>query len=155
VVRLKGGDPFLFGRGGEECEVLKAHGVPFEVVPGITAGLGAAAYAGIPLTHRALASSVALITGHCMTGGSRPPIRWEHLAKGVGTLVFYMGVTNAAHISEELVQHGRPAKTPAAFIEWGTKPNQRTFITTLGALAETCEKEQVKPPAIIVIGEVV
>ncbi|MEI6561716.1 MAG: siroheme synthase CysG [Verrucomicrobiota bacterium] len=155
VVRLKGGDPFLFGRGGEECEALKAHGIPFEVVPGITAGLGASAYAGIPLTHRTLSSSVAFVTGHCMTGGSRAPIHWEHLAKGVDTLVFYMGVANAAHISQELIQHGRAADTPAAFIEWATKPNQRTVVTTLGTLAETCEKEQVKPPALIVVGEAV
>ena len=154
VVRLKGGDPLIFGRGGEECEALRAHGITFEIVPGITSGVGALAYAGIPLTHRSLASSVAFVTGHVMSG-PRAPINWEHLARGVDTLVFYMGVANAANISDELIKYGRPTAAPVALIEWGTKPNQRTVITTLGLLAETCKKEQVRPPALIVIGEVV
>ena len=154
MVRLKGGDPCIFGRGGEECEVLRAHDIPYEIVPGITAGLGATAYAGIPLTHRALASSVALVTGHAMSGTGQP-VHWEYLAKGVDTLVFYMGISNVAQIASELLKHGCPSDTPAALIERGTTPQQRTCVTTLASLVETCNTEQITPPGIIIIGEVV
>ncbi len=155
VVRLKGGDPFVFGRGGEECCALAEAGIPFEIVPGITAGIAAPGYAGIPVTHRSLASSVAFITGHKQTSHSGSEIQWKHLARGVDTLVFYMGVKNLSHIVSELTANGRSEDTPVAIIRWGTRPSQNTITGTLATIVELAQKNSITPPAIIVVGEVV
>ncbi len=155
VVRLKGGDPFVFGRGGEESLALANAGLPFEIVPGITAGIAAPCYAGIPVTHRSLASSAAFITGHKYTSKSGSDINWEHLARGIDTLVFYMGVKNLPHIVSQLTANGRPGATPIAIIRWGTRPSQNTVIGTLDNIVDLAKKNNISPPAIIVIGEVV
>ncbi|MGA3051471.1 MAG: uroporphyrinogen-III C-methyltransferase [Chitinispirillaceae bacterium] len=155
VVRLKGGDPFVFGRGSEECEALRAAGVPFEVVPGVTSGIAAPAYAGIPVTSRGWASSVALVTGNEDPAKPFAHIRWEYLAKGVDTLVFYMGVGNLSGITVELIRYGRSPETPVALIRWGTKLTQQTVTGTLDTIAEIADRACIKPPAIIIIGEVV
>ncbi|KAE9528034.1 siroheme synthase CysG [Testudinibacter aquarius] len=151
VVRLKGGDPFVFGRGGEELEVLKAHKIPFSVVPGITAALGATAYAGIPLTHRDYAQTAMFITGHCQPDGNK--LRWETLAQGNQTLVVYMGTIKAAELSRQLQAHGRSADTPVAVISNGTLAEQTVQTGQLHQLAVLAE--QAPKPALIVIGEVV
>lgn len=148
VVRLKGGDPFVFGRGGEELEVLARHHIPFSVVPGITAAVGATAYAGIPLTHRDYAQSAVFVTGH--RKADAPDIEWQTLARSRQTLVIYMGTLKAALIAERLQQYGRPPDTPAAVISHGTQSTQSTAIGTLANLAENAPK-----PALIVVGEVV
>ncbi len=155
VVRLKGGDPFVFGRGGEECETLAAAGIPFEVVPGITAGVAASAYAGIPVTHRGKASSVAFITGHEDPRKTDSSINWEHLAGGVDSLVFYMGVGNLPSIVERLRAFGRAPSTPVALIRWGTKPTQETVTGTLETIVHEVKSKGLRPPAIIIVGEVV
>ncbi len=153
VLRLKGGDPFLFGRGGEEIERLAEAGVPFQVVPGITAASGCAAYAGIPLTHRDYAQSVAFVTGHTQDGAVE--LDWPALARPQQTVVFYMGLSNAPVIAERLIAHGRAPETPVAVISQGTTPEQRVHITTLEGLAETLERESVRAPSVIIVGEVV
>jgi uroporphyrinogen III methyltransferase / synthase len=155
VVRLKGGDPFVFGRGGEEGEALREAGVEFEVVPGVTAGVAATAYAGIPVTHRDDASAVAFVTGHEDPTKDESAIDWEALARFPGTLVFYMGVKRLANNASALIAAGRDPEEPAAAIERGTWPGQRTVEATLGTLAEAVEREQVKAPALIAVGEVV
>jgi len=155
VVRLKGGDPFVFGRGGEEGLLLRENNLPFEIVPGITSAISVPAYAGIPVTHRAVATSFAVVTGHEDPTKGKSNMRWEHLATGVDTLVFLMGVANLPHITSKLVENGRSADTPAAVIRWGTKPEQRTLVTTVGKAAEDVEKNGIKPPAIFIVGEVV
>lgn len=155
VVRLKGGDPFVLGRGGEEALALVEHGIPFEVVPGITSAIGGPAYAGIPVTHRGLASSFSVITGHEDPTKESSSINWEHLSGGADTLVFLMGVQNLPEIVARLVQHGRPAETPAAVIENGTWPGQRTVTGTLADIVTLAEKERIKAPALVVVGEVV
>jgi len=155
VVRLKGGDPFVFGRGGEEGEALREAGVEFELVPGITAGVAATAYAGVPVTHRDDASAVAFITGHEDPEKEESALDWEALARFPGTLVFYMGVKRLADNAAALIAGGRDTKEPAAAIERGTMEGQRTVVATLGTLAETVEREQVKAPALIVVGQVV
>ncbi len=155
VVRLKGGDPFVFGRGGEEGEALRADGIEFEIVPGITAGVAATAYAGIPVTHRDDASAVAFITGHEDPDKEESALDWEALARFPGTLVFYMGVKRLAANAASLIEAGREAGEPAAAVERGTMDGQRTVIATLGTLAETVERENVSAPALIVIGPVV
>jgi uroporphyrinogen III methyltransferase / synthase len=155
VVRLKGGDPFVFGRGGEEGEALRAAGVEFEVVPGITAGVAATAYAGIPVTHRDDASAVAFVTGHEDPAKEESAIDWEALARFPGTLVFYMGVKRLAQNAAALIAAGRSADEPAAAIERGTMEGQRTVAATLGTIAEAVEREAVKAPALIVVGPVV
>lgn len=155
VVRLKGGDPCIFGRAGEEAAHCKQHGVTFEIVPGITSGIAAAAYAGIPLTHRELNSSVAFVTGHKKAGDTAEDFDWKQLATSVETLVFYMGVGNAAKIQAELLRYGRSPATPAAVIRWGTLSNQTTLTTTLDQLAEDIVTKGIKSPAIIVVGEIV
>ena len=152
VVRLKGGDPFVFGRGGEEAEVLAAAGVPFEVVPGVTAGVAAPAYAGIPVTHRDAASAVAFVTGHEQEDGDA--LDFAALAAFPGTLVFYMGVRNLASIAERLVSAGRDRDEPAAIVERGTLPGQRTLTGTLADLAERAEVEGIRAPAVTLVGEV-
>ncbi len=154
VVRLKGGDPFVFGRGGEEALALRDAGIPFEVVPGVTAGVAAAAYAGIPVTHRGLSSAVALITGHEDPDKDEPSIDWQALAAFGGTLVFYMGVRRLSHIAESLIAAGRSASEPVAVIESGTLPGQRTVTGTLRTIAETVLREGVHPPSITVVGPV-
>jgi uroporphyrinogen III methyltransferase/synthase len=154
VVRLKGGDPFVFGRGGEEGEALREAGVEFEVVPGITAGVAATAYAGIPVTHRDDASAVAFVTGHEDPQKAESALDWEALARFPGTLVFYMGVKRLAENAAALIAAGRDADEPAAAIERGTMAGQRTVEATLGTIAGAVEREQVKAPALIVVGEV-
>jgi uroporphyrinogen III methyltransferase/synthase len=154
VVRLKGGDPFVFGRGGEEAEALRAAGVPFEVVPGVTAGVAALAYAGIPVTHRDAASAVAFVTGHEDPEKAESALDWDALARFPGTLVLYMGVKNLPLIAERLIAAGRPASQPAAVIARGTLPGQRTVEAPLSALAERVADAGVRPPAITVIGPV-
>ena len=154
VVRLKGGDPFVFGRGGEEGEALRAAGVEFEVVPGVTAGVAATAYAGIPVTHRDDASAVAFVTGHEDPEKKESALDWEALARFPGTLVFYMGVKRLAENASALIAAGRDADQPAAAIERGTWPGQRTVEATLGTIAEAVEREEIGAPALIVVGPV-
>jgi uroporphyrin-III C-methyltransferase/precorrin-2 dehydrogenase/sirohydrochlorin ferrochelatase len=153
VLRLKGGDPFIFGRGGEECEFLLAHGVPFEVVPGVTAANGASCYAGIPLTHRDCARAVVFATGHLKDGSA--DLDWEALARPRQTVVIYMGVTRLAEICRELVAHGASPSLPAAVIERATTDRQRVVTATLATLPERATAAGVLPPALIVVGEVV
>jgi len=155
VARLKGGDSFIFGRGGEECEALVEAGIPFEVVPGITAGVGATCYAGIPLTHRGVTTSVAFVTGHESHGKSSSEIDWEGLSLGSGTVVFYMGIRNLPHITENLIAHGRAPETPVALIRWGTRPEQEVLTGTLLDIARKAREANFKAPAITVVGEVV
>jgi uroporphyrinogen III methyltransferase / synthase len=155
VVRLKGGDPFVFGRGGEEAEALAAAGADFEVVPGVTAGVAAPAYAGIPVTHRDDASAVAFVTGHEDPGKEESALDWEALARFPGTLVLYMGVKRLADNAAALIAAGRDPGEPAAVIERGTHPGQRTVTATLGKIAETVEREGIGAPAVIVVGPVV
>jgi uroporphyrinogen III methyltransferase/synthase len=155
IVRLKGGDPFIFGRGGEEAEILVDAGVEWEVVPGVTAGSAVAAYAGIPITHRGLSSSVAFVTGHEDPAKPQSAIRWEHLATGVDTLVFFMGVARVKEIADRLVEHGRSSETPVAVIRWGTYDHQETYVSTLANVAELAVRERITSPALIVVGEVV
>jgi uroporphyrinogen III methyltransferase / synthase len=155
VVRLKGGDPFIFGRGGEEGEALRAAGVELEVVPGVTAGVAASAYAGIPVTHRDDASAVAFVTGHEDPEKEESAIDWEALARFPGTLVFYMGVKRLAANVAALMAAGRDAAEPAAAVERGTMDGQRTVVATLGTLAEAVEREEIGAPALIVVGPAV
>jgi uroporphyrinogen III methyltransferase/synthase len=154
VVRLKGGDPFVFGRGGEEAELLRDAGVPFEVVPGITAGIAAPAYAGIPVTHRDAASAVAFVTGHEDPGKPETALDWPALAAFPGTLVVYMGVRTLEAISRALIAGGRSPSQPAAIIERGTLPRQRTVVATLSTIASVADREGIRAPAISVFGEV-
>ncbi|HEV7482375.1 MAG TPA: uroporphyrinogen-III C-methyltransferase [Solirubrobacterales bacterium] len=154
VVRLKGGDPFVFGRGGEEGEALRAAGVEFEVVPGVTAGVAATAYAGIPVTHRDDASAVAFVTGHEDPDKDESALDWDALAGFPGTLVFYMGVKRLGENAAALIAGGRDPEEPAAAIERGTWPVQRTVSASLGSIAAAVEREQVKAPALIVVGKV-
>src|SRR4051812_21683303 len=154
VVRLKGGDPFGFGRGGEGAQALAAAGIPFEVVPAVTSGIAAPAYAGIPVTHRDEASAVAFITGHEDPTKPESAIDWDALARFPGTLVFYMGMKQLPDISRRLIDAGRPADMPAAVIERGTLPGQRAVVATLGDIAERVAAEGVKPPAITLVGPV-
>jgi len=154
VVRLKGGDPFVFGRGGEEGEALREAGAEFEVVPGVTAGVAATAYAGIPVTHRDDASAVAFVTGHEDPEKQESALDWEALARFPGTLVFYMGVKRLGENAAALIAGGRDPEEPAAAIERGTWPGQRTVTATLGTIADTVAREEIKAPALIVVGEV-
>jgi uroporphyrinogen III methyltransferase/synthase len=155
VVRLKGGDPFIFGRGGEEAQELVKAGIPFEIVPGITSAIAVPAYAGIPLTHRDYTSTVAFITGHEDPAKGESDIDWERLATGVGTLVFLMGVGNLEAIAAQLIQHGRSPETPAAVIHRGTVAGQKTIEGKLRHIADIVKREGIKPPGIIVVGDVV
>lgn len=155
VVRLKGGDPFVFGRGGEEALLLEENGLPFEIVPGITSAIAVPAYAGIPVTHRGVATSFAVITGHEDPTKGSSTMRWDKLSTGVDTLVFLMGVENIARITQQLIANGRAADTPAAVIRWGTKPEQYTLVTTVGEAAADVQKYDIKPPAIFIVGDVV
>ncbi|MCP3739584.1 uroporphyrinogen-III C-methyltransferase [Rossellomorea sp. BNER] len=154
VTRLKGGDPFVFGRGAEEAEVLVKSGISFEVIPGITAGIAAPAYAGIPVTHRNMGSSFAVITGHGREGKPNG-INWGQIAGSVDTLLIYMGIGNLAAICDELRNHGKNPNTPVALIHWGTTTEQRTVTGTLRTIVDIVNKEKIENPSMIVIGEVV
>jgi uroporphyrinogen III methyltransferase/synthase len=155
VARLKGGDPFIFGRGGEEAQELVEAGIPFEVIPGVTSAIAVPAYAGIPLTHRDHTSTVAFITGHEDPAKEKSAVPWDRIATGPGTLVFLMGVGNLPKIAEALIANGRAGDTPVAVIERGTGAAQRTVTGSLQDIAEKVEQEGVRPPAVIVVGEVV
>jgi len=155
ITRLKGGDPFIFGRGGEEAEVLVEAGISFEIVPGVTSAIAAAAYAGIPLTHRDLTSTLAFVTGHEDPTKAETSINWSSLASGIGTLVFFMGVKNLPNITERLIAHGKSPHTPVAVIRWGTTSRQKTVTATLATIVDKTRAAGLKAPAIIVIGDVV
>ena len=155
VVRLKSGDPYLFGRGGEEVQVLIEAGVPYEVVPGVTAAFAAASHAGIPITHRDKASAVALITGHRRGDGCGQELDYEALARFPGTLVFYMGMTTARQWSEALLRGGRAPDTPVAIVRRASWPDQETIRCVLATVAETIQQREIRPPAVIVVGDVV
>ncbi len=155
VVRLKGGDPFIFGRGGEEVQRLHAAGVPFEVVPGVTSASAAATYAGIPITHRDYTASVAFLTGHEDPTKENSGINWEKLATGVGTLVIYMGIKNLPIIVANMIRYGRDPKTPVAVVRWASTPEQRSVVGTLETIAQVVKDADIKPPSLIIIGEVV
>lgn len=154
VVRLKGGDPFIFGRGGEEAAAAVAAGIPFEIVPGVTAAIGVPAYAGIPLTHRDIASAVTFVTGHEDPDKENRQVPWEKLS-GIGTLVFFMGLSNLPEIVRQLLRHGQTPQTPVAVTRWGTRPEQRTVVGVLENIVEKVRAEALKPPALIIVGEVV
>ncbi|MDD2580426.1 MAG: uroporphyrinogen-III C-methyltransferase [Desulfuromonadaceae bacterium] len=154
VVRLKGGDPFVFGRGGEECEALRGAGITFEVVPGVTAAVGASAYSGIPLTHRDITASVAFVTGH-EGEKNESNIDWDRLSLGGGTVVFYMGVSTLRRNMQRLIEHGRSNATPVALVRWATTDCQQVLVGTLADIADRAEECGFKPPAITIVGEVV
>ncbi len=153
VVRLKGGDPFIFGRGGEELSELAAARIPFQVVPGVTAAAGCASYAGIPLTHRDYAQSVRFVTGHLKDGSINLP--WAELVHEAQTVVFYMGLVGLPVICEQLIAHGRSPQTPIALIQQGTTPNQKVIVGTLADMVERVAKDPVQAPTLIIVGEVV
>lgn len=155
ICRLKGGDPFVFGRGGEEAEALSKEKIEFEVVPGVSSSVAAPAYAGIPLTHRLFSSSFAVIPGYEDAAKKESTIEWSKIATGVGTLVFLMGVKNVDLIARKLIENGRPSDTPVAVIRWGTRPDQKTIVGTLQSIAELVKEKHIKPPAVMVVGEVV
>ncbi|MCC8379314.1 uroporphyrinogen-III C-methyltransferase [Xenorhabdus sp. PB30.3] len=153
VVRLKGGDPYVFGRGGEEAEILAQHGIKFEIVPGISSSIGGLAYAGIPVTHRNYASGFHIVTGH--TSQEDKQQNWKILAQLEGTLIILMGMTRLTDICQQLVQHGKPATTPAAVVMYASHPKQESVIGTLETLAAKAEEKELHAPALIVIGDVV
>ncbi len=155
VVRLKGGDPYVFGRGGEEALALMEAGIPFEVVPGVTSGIAAPAYAGIPVTHRGVSASVAFVTGHEDPDKDHADVDWTRIANGSDTLVLYMGVGRLREISHALVSAGREPETPVAVVRWGTVPEQRTVTGTLEDIADRVAEANLKPPAITIVGDVV
>lgn len=155
VVRLKGGDPFVLGRGGEEAEALAAEGIPFEVVPGVTAAIAAPAYAGIPVTHRGLSSSFTVVTGHESSPESRSRIAWDRIATGVDTLVFVMGVANLASITAQLIENGHSPATPVALVQQGTTPKQQVVEGTLVDIASRVREANIGSPAVLIVGEVV
>jgi len=155
VVRLKGGDPFIFGRGGEEVQELSNAKIPFFIVPGVTSPVGVSAYAGIPLTHRDRASTISIVTGSVGNSPDSLPIDWEELAKWPGTLVFLMGARKLKSIAENLIRYGKKPETPIAVIQWGTLPKQKTWTSVLGDIVVTIENQTIKPPALTIVGDVV
>ncbi|HEX3010445.1 MAG TPA: uroporphyrinogen-III C-methyltransferase [Syntrophomonadaceae bacterium] len=155
VARLKGGDPFLFGRGGEEAEFVRNHGFDYEVVPGVTSAIAVPAYAGIPVTHRDAASSIAIITGHEKPGKQNSSIKWKELANGADTLVFLMGIENLGFITRQLMENGKSADTPVALVRWGTLPDQEVLTGTLENINHKMEESEFLPPAVTIIGNVV
>ena len=155
VVRLKGGDPFVFGRGGEEAEALASSGVPFEVVPGVTSAVAAPAYAGIPLTHRELGSLFTVVTGSEAPGKAESAVDWAQMASVGGTMVILMGWENLPAIVEALISNGRSPETPAALVQWGTEPHQKTVVASLADIVEEGRKAGIKPPVVAVVGDVV
>jgi len=155
VVRLKGGDPMIFGRGGEEAEYLKKHNISFEIIPGITSGIGSATYAGIPLTHRKFASSVVFVTGHEDFEKSKDAVRWKKLAKSTDTIVVMMGLSRIGIISKQLLSGGMDKKTPVAVIQDGTTSKQKMITGTISNIAQKVKQSKIRPPSIIIIGKVV
>lgn len=155
VCRLKGGDPFVFGRGGEEAEALVKEGIEFEVIPGVSSSIAAPAYAGIPLTHRRYSSSFAVITGNEDITKPESSIDWSKFSNGFDTLVFLMGVKNVAAITSKLIEHGKSPDTPVAVVRWGTRPDQKTVVSTLKSIAVLVKEENIRPPAVMVVGHVV
>jgi len=155
IVRLKGGDPIMFGRGGEEAEYLKKHKIRFEIIPGITSGIGSATYAGIPLTHRKFASSVVFVTGHEDFEKSKEAVRWKRLAKSTDTIVIMMGLSRIGIICKQLSSGGMDKKTPVAVIQNGTTPKQKMIIGTVSNIAQKVTRAKIEPPSIIIIGKVV
>jgi len=155
IVRLKGGDPIIFGRGGEEAEFLKEHNVKYEIVPGITSGIGSATYAGIPLTHRKYASSVVFVTGHEDPEKRKEAVKWKRLAKSVDTIVIMMGLSRIDLICKELIAGGMDKETPVAVIQNGTTPKQKTVVGTLSNIAKIVKSNKIPPPTNIIIGKVV
>ncbi len=155
VCRLKGGDPFVFGRGGEEAEILAQNGIDFEVVPGVSSAIAAPAYAGIPLTHRLYSSSFAVIPGYEDTTKEESAVDWTRLATGVGTLVILMAVKNLEMLVHKLIENGKKPDTPVAVVRWGTRPDQRTIVSTLKEIVSVVKKKEIKPPAVVIIGDVV
>ena len=155
VVRLKGGDPFIFGRGGEEAEYLRQHKIKFEIVPGITSGIGSAVYSGIPLTHRKYSSSVVFVTGHEDPQKIKSPVKWKTLAKSAETIVIMMGLSRIGAISKELVTGGLAKTTPVAVIQNGTSEKHRMIVGTLANVAQKIKENKIAPPSIIIIGNVV
>lgn len=154
VVRLKGGDPFIFGRGGEEAEALRRAGIPFEVVPGVSSAVAVPAYAGIPLTHRDYASSVAIVTGH-KACGAKADVKWERLAGAVDTLVILMGLGNLRENMSRLMEGGCDPETPVAMVRWGTRPCQEALVGTVSTVADVAEEQKFRSPVVIIVGEVV
>jgi len=155
IVRLKGGDPMIFGRGGEEAEYLKKHNISFEIIPGITSGIGSATYAGIPLTHRKFASSVVFVTGHEDFEKSKDAVRWKKLAKSTDTIVVMMGLSRIGIISKQLLSGGMDKKTPVAVIQDGTTSKQKMITGTISNIAQKIKQSKIRPPSIIIIGKVV
>jgi uroporphyrinogen III methyltransferase/synthase len=155
ICRLKGGDPFVFGRGGEEAEALSQEGIEFEVVPGISSAIAAPAYAGIPLTHRLYSSSFAVIPGYEDAAKKESSIQWEKLATGVGTIVFLMAVKNIAVVCQRLIENGRSPETAVAVIRWGTRPDQTTIVGNLKNIPDLIKEKDIKPPAVMIVGDVV
>lgn len=155
VVRLKGGDPFVFGRGGEEALLLQENNLPFEIVPGVTSAISVPAYAGIPVTHRGIAASFAVVTGHEDPTKENSDINWQQLATATDTVVFLMGVANLPKITAKLMENGRSGETPVAIIRWGTKAQQQVWTSTVAEAAEMAKREAIKPPCIFLVGEVV
>lgn len=155
VVRLKGGDPFVLGRGGEEAKALVENGIPFEVIPGVSSAVAVPAYAGIPVTHRGVASSFTVVTGHKALREDSPIIEWDKLAQGSDTLLILMGLTNLAHIVEQLIKNNKPPSTPVAVITHGTTSRQRCVTGTLQDILSRVESENLEPPVVVVVGEVV
>jgi uroporphyrin-III C-methyltransferase/precorrin-2 dehydrogenase/sirohydrochlorin ferrochelatase len=153
VCRLKGGDPFIFGRGGEEIETLAENNIPFQVVPGITAASGCSAYSGIPLTHRDYSQSCRFVTGHLKDGSMNLP--WNELAVEQQTIVFYMALVGARHLSEQLISHGMRGDMPVALVEKGTTPDHQVYVTTLSELPDLVENTTIHAPTLIIVGEVV
>jgi len=155
IVRLKGGDPMIFGRGGEEAEYLKKHNISFEIIPGITSGIGSATYAGIPLTHRKFASSVVFVTGHEDFEKNKDAVRWKKLAKSTDTIVVMMGLSRIGIISKQLLSGGMDKKTPVAVIQDGTTSKQKMITGTISNIAQKIKQSKIRPPSIIIIGKVV
>jgi len=155
VCRLKGGDPFVFGRGGEEAEALASEGIEFEIVPGVSSAVAAPAYAGIPLTHRLYSSSMTIVPGYEDTTKEESSINWDALAKGTGTIVFLMAVKNISLVCRKLIENGKRQETPVAVIRWGTRSDQKTIVSDLKDIARLVEEKDIKPPAVMVVGEVV
>jgi uroporphyrin-III C-methyltransferase len=155
VARLKGGDPGVFGRVGEEAAVLADHHIEYEIVPGITSGIAAPAFAGIPVTHRDYASSFAIVTGHGRAYKEQDNLNWDALARGIDTIAFYMSVGNLEHICKQLIQHGKDPETPVAVVQWGTTKKQKTVTGNLKNIKDEAEKSTISHPAIILVGQVV
>jgi len=155
VVRLKGGDPFVLGRGGEEAKALVENGIPFEVVPGVSSAVAVPAYAGIPVTHRGVASSVTIVTGHKASDGSEPNIAWDKIGAVSGTLVILMGLGNLGHVVDQLIKNSKPPSTPVAVITHGTSERQRCVVGTLEDIMAKVKSDNLQPPSVVIVGDVV